>query len=87
VADTTLSTLLQAYGAGVCTRRGVRTPSADDAGRWIAEAARAGLADVWRCVPGDSFTWVRLDGTGGIDDIIITETGLEASWQAAPTRH
>ena len=87
VPDATLEALLAAYGGEAPRRRGALTSSAGAAAERVADAARRGEADAWRCVPAWSFTWVRLQGTGGTDDIIITSSREEDAWQAASTRH
>lgn len=87
VADATLASLLEAYGAAAMDGDGTLLASPVEAAAHIAASARAGQAEAWRCVPATTFTWVRLHGAHGTDDLIVTSTGQEDRWQAAPTRH
>lgn len=87
VADATLASLLAAYGTGVDDQDATWLASPIEAATHIAASASAGLADAWRCVPAPSFTWVRLEGTTGIDDLIVTTRTREDRWLAAPTPH
>jgi hypothetical protein len=87
VPDHTLVALTAAYGGESSGDRGACPISLDEAAVRIAAAARAGRADDWRYVPADWFTWVRLDGAQGSDDIFITSSKGDESWQAASTRH
>lgn len=88
VGDAIMTTLLDGYGtARAAARDSLLLVSAAEAGAHIAEAARAGRAAAWRCVPTTSFTWVRLEGAGGTDDLMVTGLGEGDTWQAAPTRH
>lgn len=86
--DLTTTVLLRAYGTdGALADDEALLASPDEAARHIADAARAGRADAWRCVPAASFTWIRLESSRGTDDLIVTRPGMEGTWQAAPTRH
>lgn len=87
VPDHTLAALTAAYGEKSPDVRGACAMSLDEAAGRIAEAARSGRAEGWRYVPADWFTWVRLDGAEGSDDIFITSAKGDEPWQAASTRH
>lgn len=87
VPDAQLVALLDAYGTAAVDRQGVHAPSFEAAAGLIADAAQAGRLAAWRCVPGQDFTWVRLEGTTGADDIIITNPRWEDTWPAASIRH
>jgi hypothetical protein len=88
IGDATMSALLEGYGA-MCpdAEDTVLLASPAEAAAHIAEAARAGRVAGWRCVPATSFTWVRLEGASGTDDLIVRGLGEGDAWQAAPTRH
>ena len=86
--DLTTTTLLRAYGSDhVDTYDTALLATTADAARHIADAASAGRADAWRCVPASSFTWIRLESARGTNDLIIPRHDKEGTWQAAPTRH
>ncbi len=88
LGDAAMASLLEAYGA----ERGddedtALLASPAEAAAHIAEAARAGRADGWRCVPATSFTWIRLEGGASADELIVKDQKEGNPWQAAPTRH
>lgn len=88
IGDATMAALLEGYGVACPEAQDtVLLASPAEAAAHIAEAARAGRAAGWRCVPATSFTWVRLEGTSGTDDLIVRGLGEGEAWQAAPTRH
>lgn len=87
VADATLTSLLDSYGMAAMDGDGTLLASPVEAAAHIAASARAGQAEAWRCVPATTFTWVRLEGARGTDDLIVTNVGQEDRWQAVPTRH
>lgn len=88
IGDATMATLLEGYGVACPEAQDtVLLASPAEAATHIAEAARAGRAAGWRCVPATSFTWVRLEGSSGTDDLIVRGPGEGEAWQAAPTRH
>lgn len=88
IGDAAMASLLEAYG-GECPddEDTAMLASPAEAAAHIAEAARAGRADRWRCVPATSFTWIRLEGGSSADELIVKEMKGEDPWQAAPTRH
>lgn len=86
--DPTMTTLVRAYGSDhIDTNDTALLATVAEAARHIAEAATAGRADAWRCVPATSFTWIRLESARGTDDLIVPRLPKEGTWQAAPTRH
>lgn len=62
-----------------------------DAARRVAAAAARGEADRMQPVRCDPFVWVRLEGRGRLEDLLVAPAtraaGEDDSWQAAPTSH
>lgn len=62
-----------------------------DAARRVAEAAARGGAERMRPVRCGPFVWVRLEGRGRQEDLLVAvaarTAGEERTWQAAPTSH
>ena len=90
VGDSVLRALLDAYGTAApapAVPVGVGRLSAAQAARRIADAAVAGRAATWQHTWGPGFAWVRLDGESGREDLIVSSTTTEQTWQAALTQH
>jgi hypothetical protein len=88
VSDGLLHDLLDAYGADVAVSPadGVGRLSAAQAARRIADAAVAGRAASWQHTWGPGFAWVRIDGASGSEDLIVTPSRTEQTWQVALTQ-
>ena len=88
VSDQLLEDLLHAYGrtATPDPPEGVGRLSAEQAARRIADAACEGRAISWHHTWGPGFAWVRLDGVSGSEDLIVTPSRTEHTWQAALTQ-
>jgi hypothetical protein len=94
VSEAAWERLAAAYGTGIGRPR-VPVPAttlrsiADAAVRVAAAAARGGAERVQpvRC---DPFVWVRLEGRGRHEDLLVAipaGAGEDETWQAAPTSH
>jgi hypothetical protein len=91
VTDTEWARLAEAYGTR--PRADAMVPattlrSIADAARRVAAAASTGAADRVQRARCEPFVWVRLEGRGRQEDLIVPRGAAfseEDSWQAAPT--
>lgn len=93
VSDAAWEGLARAYGTRAAMpgapASATKLPSIGEAARRVAWAAAQGGAEKVRPVRCEPFTWVRLEGRGRREDLLVAATGAgeDRAWQAASTPH
>lgn len=94
VSEANWERLAAAYGTGKARPHAhvsaTTLRSIADAAMRVAAAAAHGGADRMQPVRCDPFMWVRLEGRGRQEDLLVaiaSGAGEDESWQAAPTSH